>query len=206
MRTPVAVVVGFVVVLGAGSCGGDGGGATAESPEAWADALCERGVDFAGEMEGIAGNLAVLGETFESESPAPDEVASALGELGDAFGEIQGAFEAFADSVREVGPPPVEDGEAFFEELTTGLDEGVETLSEFTDLFAQLDEDMSLAELGGFVQEMEALGDPEEALGNPFETLQADPPPELEGLFDEREACQRAEERFDEIGTRFDEL
>lgn len=196
-----AVVAATVMV----ACGDDGGG-SAESPEAWVDSVCEAGTDLAEEVTGVGETFQELASTFEGSRPSPDEIGPAFAGMGEGFADMREAFEDFAADIRSLGPPPVEGGEEFFDELTGALDEGVERLAEVTGVFEGLDEDMTLDELAQVMQEMEEIGDPGAALGDPFESLDRESPGNLDELMEESETCQDAEQRFDRLGDTFEEL
>jgi hypothetical protein len=175
----------MLVVVAAGLAG-CGGGARAMPPEEFADSTCKAFGAFA---EDVSATL--RGEELRSILSGETSPESLDG-LGDVFGKIRASIGRLAADIEGLGPPDVEGGKRFQEDLVAALRTSERLTGSAIAKFERIDTASDVPEVAAAVVE---LG---KALEEADLDLTVKAPPELSRAFEDSGRCREVERRLED--------
>lgn len=196
---PLTVCLAVALAAPAG-CGGDddggGGNGDAVSAADFADDLCGRLSEFAGQAkksldkEGVKD---VLGEG----APAPDitQMPKIIGAFTKMFGDLDGQFASLADDLRGIGVPDVEGGTEFRTTLIDAMNKGAGLMSQV----ARKLKDTNPDSLGDLSALKPAFDDFNKALAEVSIDPDEKAPKAVADAMKESQACKDFEKEYGEL-------
>lgn len=156
----------------------DGDGEASDDLVAWAGELCGAVAPLQDEA---------LGEGLGTPSEIPTDPADIVAQLQQQFSQIGPVFAEARDAVEAAGPPPVDDGDAIYDNMLNVLGTAADAFAEIDDELAALDpsDPDALDSLEPFFTQLE------EQMGSAGDELDAAfSSPEMEAAFEQAPECE----------------
>lgn len=165
MKRLVGAAVSAAAVLAAAT------GCSSGSPEEWADSVCSS-------VSADIGNFKSMGSEMQSAAAeGPSALATLLGKLSGAFGNI-------ATAIEDAGEPPVDGGADAAQKVVKTLNDGKAAVDGAVQKLEALPDDAPQQEMLPALQDLQKLG----SMGQPMSEF--DQIPELKEAFNNTESCK----------------